>query len=354
MLISKRFDGGSLFSGANSAKGFVSFYDTILSDQSIERIYILKGGPGTGKSRFMRDAASRAEKKGLSVENYNCSSDPDSLDAVVIGGKYAILDGTAPHAVDPSSCGAREEIINLGAFWDTEKLSENYEKIKALSKAKSKCYAMAYRYLSAAKSVFDINSVMVLPCFKKEKAERAVDRLFSSLKTGGGFSLDVGVICSVGMKGRVRYDTYEHFADKVYLIEEHYDTASLLLRAVVKKAEATDTPVRVSYDPINTEKVNAVFFPNDRKAFVISDGKDKLSGDVRINMRRFVDDDGIKKIRNEYRLNKKLSDALVDSALDSLKEAGKHHFELENIYISSMDFLSKEVFCNNLLDNLIK
>lgn len=353
MLISKRFDGGSLFAGANSAKGFVSFYDTILSDENIERVYILKGGPGTGKSRFMKDAAQRAEERGISVERYFCSSDPDSLDAVVLGGKCAILDGTAPHTVDPSTSGAREEIVNLGAFWDAERLKDNCEKIKALSAAKSKCYAMAYRYLSAAMSVMDINAAIILPCFKKEKAERAIDRLFSSVKSGGGFSLDVGVVCSVGMKGKVRYDTYEHFADKLYVVEDCYDTAALFLRAVVKKAEATDTPIRVSYDPINTDKVNAVFFPNDKKAFVISDGSGSLCGDVRINMRRFVDDSGISKIRNEYRLNKKLSSALVDSALDSLKEAGKHHFELENIYISSMDFLAKEVFCNNILDNLI-
>ena len=79
MRILKRFDGGSLFAGANSAAGFVSFYETILFDEEIERIYILKGGPGTGKSRFMKDAALLAVERGFSVERYSCSSDPDSL-----------------------------------------------------------------------------------------------------------------------------------------------------------------------------------------------------------------------------------------------------------------------------------
>ena len=124
MRISKRFefDGGRLFAGANSGGGFQSFYETILSDSEIKRIYILKGGPGTGKSSFMRDAASLAASRGLSVESYFCSSDPSSLDAVVLGGKYAILDGTAPHTVEASAPGAREEIINLGAFWNSDKL----------------------------------------------------------------------------------------------------------------------------------------------------------------------------------------------------------------------------------------
>ena len=353
MKISKRFDGGKLFAGANSGGGFVSFYDTITSDEDIERIYILKGGPGTGKSSFMRDAVSLAVEKGLSAEKYNCSSDPDSLDAVVIGGRYAILDGTAPHTVDPKAPGAREEIIDLGAFWDPKKLQESYEKIKKLSDGKSKSYSMAYRYLSAAKNVRDINCHMVLPCFKEEKAIRAINRVFSDIKQGGGFSLDVGIICSVGMKGKVRYDTYERFADKVYLIEDRFGTASLYLRLLIKKAVETDTPVRVSYDPIDAESPNAVFFANDRKAFVVSDTQNEICADVKINMKRFIDLLGIAEIRSEYRLNKKLYEALVDSAIESLEKAGKYHFELEKIYEDCMDFASKEVFCKNFLEHLI-
>ena len=354
MKITKIFDGGSLFAGANSGQGFVSFYDTILSDGCIERIYILKGGPGTGKSRFMREAAERAASLGMSVERYNCSSDPDSLDAVVLGGRYAILDGTPPHSVDPETVGAREEIINLGAFWDAHKLGESVDKIKELSRGKGESYKKAYRYLSAYKNVRDINSSLVFPAFKEEKAERAVERQFSEIKRGGGYQLSVGMIYSVGIKGKVRYDTYEHFADKVYTIYDFFDTAHLYLRLLVKKAQKTDTPVRISYDPVDLERVNAVFFPNDKKAFVISSGDNDLLGDVKINMKRFVDVAEARNIRNEYRLNSRLAEAFMDSALESLATAGKYHFELENIYVSCMDFGAKEVFSKNFLDNLFK
>ena len=354
MKISKRFDGGTFFAGANSGGGFVSFYDGILRDGEIKRIYILKGGPGTGKSRFMRDAAERATSLGMTVERYNCSSDPDSLDAVVLGGRYAILDGTPPHSVDPTSPGAREEIINLGGFWDSGKLMQSAHTIKELSDKKSECYARAYRYLSAYKNTRDINLSLVLECFKEEKAARSVDRLFADIKKGGGFLASVGMICSVGMKGKVRYDTYEHFADKVYLIEDFFDIAPLYLRLIVKKATETDTPVRISYDPTDLESVNAVFFPNDRKAFVIADGNNSSLGDVKINMKRFIDTQAIAKIRSEYRLNRKLADAFLDSATEVLGEAGKYHFELEKIYESCMDFEEKEVFCRNFLEHIFE
>ncbi len=355
MKISKRFefDGGKLFVGANSSKGFVSFYDTILSDESIEKIYIIKGGPGTGKSRFMNDAAKRAEELSYSVERYYCSSDPDSLDAVVIGGRYALLDGTSPHTVEAKCAGAREEIINLGAFWDSDKLAESYDKIKELSGKKSECYKRAYRYLEAANNVREINSQLIFPAFLESKAKGAIERLFSEIKKGGGYSLSVGIICSVGMKGRVRFDTYEHFADKVYLIDDFYGVGELYLRLIIKKAMETDTPVRVSYDPVDTGSPNGVFFPNDRKAFLLSNARDTLPRDAVINMHRFVDSTHLSVVRSEYRFNEKLYEALISSAEQTLHLAGEYHFELEKLYTLCMDFGSKEVFCNNFLNNLL-
>ncbi len=355
MKISKRFefDGGRLFVGANTAEGFVSFYDTILTDEKIEKIYIIKGGPGTGKSRFMNDAARMAEKLSYSVERYYCSSDPDSLDAVVIGGKYALLDGTAPHAVEASCAGAREEIINLGAFWDSDKLGESYDKIGELTKKKSENYKRAYRYLEAANNVKEINARLIFPAFLEKKAKGAIDRLFSEIKTGGGNTVSVGMICSVSMKGKVRFDTYEHFADKVFLIDDFYGVGALYLRLVIMKAMETDTPVRVSYDPIDASSPNAVFFPNDKKAFLLSNGSDILPRDAVVNMRRFVDNAVLSSVRSEYRFNEKLYEALLSSAEETLREAGEYHFELENIYVRCMDFGSKEVFCNNFLNNLL-
>ena len=75
--------------GANSPTGFYSLYDQLLEPEQAETIYILKGGPGCGKSSLMRRA---------SVEYIACSGDPDSLDAVVFPAlNTAIVDGTAPH-----------------------------------------------------------------------------------------------------------------------------------------------------------------------------------------------------------------------------------------------------------------
>ena len=88
------------FLGANSPTGFYSLYDHLLPPEQARAIFILKGGPGCGKSTLMRKIAAWAEEAGLETEYILCSGDPDSLDAVVLPSKgVAIVDGTAPQGV---------------------------------------------------------------------------------------------------------------------------------------------------------------------------------------------------------------------------------------------------------------
>ncbi len=84
--------------GANAPSGFYSLYDQLIDPDQAQDVMILKGGPGCGKSSFMRKVGAAMEEQGLAVEYIQCSGDPDSLDAVIIPNlATAIVDGTAPH-----------------------------------------------------------------------------------------------------------------------------------------------------------------------------------------------------------------------------------------------------------------
>lgn len=142
------------FAAANTYKGFESFFDEIFNTEKLERIYILKGGPGAGKSTLMKKAALTAQSKGLTPTCFHCSSDPLSLDGVVIKEiKTAILDGTAPHVFDPKYAGAKEIIVNLGEAWNLESLARDCAEIVSLTSGKSKRYRAAYRLLDGAKAL---------------------------------------------------------------------------------------------------------------------------------------------------------------------------------------------------------
>ena len=124
------------FAAANSYEGFKSNFDRIFSPLILKKLFILKGGPGTGKSTLMRKIAERFDDAAM-VMRILCSSDTSSLDGVVLKKDevtVGIVDGTAPHIVEPKFPGAVEEIINLGDGFDYDALMSCSKEIIELSK----------------------------------------------------------------------------------------------------------------------------------------------------------------------------------------------------------------------------
>ena len=139
----------SYFLGANSKDGFRSLYSGFCAAPG-DYLSVIKGGPGTGKSGFMRKIGAEAERRGLGTEYVLCSGDPDSLDGVYIPAlRRGWVDGTAPHTADPAHFAVDGDYVNLGAFCsplDGEH-ADNAMRLYGEYKAE---YAAAYGYLASA------------------------------------------------------------------------------------------------------------------------------------------------------------------------------------------------------------
>ena len=126
----------SFFAASNGYCGFTSLFDQIFNPIEFKRIFILKGGPGTGKSTLMKGIIKFANRIGIYSEAVYCSSDTNSLDGVILidnEEKVAVIDGTAPHATDPKYPGAIDEIINLGEGFNEDYLTSRKKEIVFLN-----------------------------------------------------------------------------------------------------------------------------------------------------------------------------------------------------------------------------
>ena len=77
------------FLGAMTQNGFSTEFGKIMADKEYFT-FILKGGAGTGKSSLMKKIAAEFEPT-EDVTRFYCSSDPASLDAIVLHTSKAII-----------------------------------------------------------------------------------------------------------------------------------------------------------------------------------------------------------------------------------------------------------------------
>ncbi len=333
------------FCAANTGEGFLSYYGELIS--SADRVFIIKGGPGTGKSRFLREVAKSAEKHGKSVVYYYCSSDPLSLDAVLIDKKTLLLDGTAPHSVETAVPGARDSIIDLGAFWDSASLIGERKRIKYLADRKATCFKRAYMYLSAAKQASFALGTLTEPAVLYTKLKAAAKRVLKGVSDGEEYIENTVVQNSYGMRGNIRFDTLGRNAGMKYAVAEHLDTACLFLSEIIEVAKEKHLTVSVSRDPLIPERVDAVYIESADLLFYVGSEGDKI-----INMKRFLDEAELRAARQELKYAVNLKKSCIECALTSLSKASEYHFSLEKIYGEAMDFSAKEEFTDNFISEM--
>ena len=347
----------AFFVASNSAKGFHSYYGECFDDAKIGSVFVIKGGPGTGKSRFMRDVSDYAKARGWENRMIYCSSDADSLDGVILQkGELAIalLDGTAPHVYEPKSPGVREELINLGCFWDGEQLRKREKEIRQCQEQKAQGYRMAYRYLSAYGAVYGNNREIITPYLRKKAIADYAKKLMSQISDGEVFESRTALLSSVGMSGVVRFDTYAAKAKMLYIIEDCRETAGDLMAELYCLSSEKRLRVNVSRNPILPDVIDGLYFPDSEVAFVTDDWRSCPYPYRRISMRRFLKVSDMRSVKEVLNFNQRMLRALLNETVEQMNSVREAHFALESIYSSAMNFSEKEIFtkkfCNRLFD----
>lgn len=348
------------FLGANSAEGFVSHFDTFYKNDYEWRVYVLKGGPGTGKSSFMKYIAAKCFDFGLKIELCPCSSDPHSLDGLIIPEiKTAVLDGTAPHVLEPQFPGVVEEIINLGAFWDGDRLKERAEEIIKAQNENKLLHKAARSYLFAAGELLRDNHKISLRLCDKERVEKYALSLAKKLipKKDTAPNEDIRFIGGITPEGVVGYSkTVTDYYENIVIIEDKLGGAAGIFMAKIREyALRSGHSILTLKNPFMPSLLaDHVLIPELSLAFCreyeyIHFNKEQR----RIHGSRFYDLSLKKQMRGRILFNRKLSRELLEIAADTLRRAKLAHDTLEKYYVEAMDFGGNISLAQNILDKIL-
>lgn len=332
------------FLAANSTEGFVSYFKECYDRFDGWRVYIIKGGPGTGKSSFMRKVALDASIYGIESIFCPCSSDPDSLDAVIFEGiKTVILDGTAPHIVEPVFPGACENIINLGDCWDNEVLYKNRNEIIESTLKNKMLHKSASLYLRAAGCFLKDNIKLCEPLVNKplldDFSARLLKKAVPKSKNQQGKEW-VRFLSGVTPKGIVSY-TYiiNSYKKRIIIEDDYFVCATQILNNVREYLLKKGYDIIVLKNPFLPDFTDHIFVPELSLCFLSENNYIKFpTDDRRIHARRFIDVAAVNRLREKRRFNKKVFEEILAGAMAWLKEAKENHDKLESYYINAMDF----------------
>lgn len=341
----------AFFAALNTHRGFISYFREIFD--KIETVYVIKGGSGTGKSRFMREISACAKERGYCVEEFLCSSDPTSLDGIIIYGlNVAVLDGTAPHIHEPTLIGARERFVDLSVFLDSNTLKKQKSDIENFQVSKSKEYGKIYDYLKILNLYNKMISQTLEEAFCEEKMDKAVAKICAPLLKGKNDENSVRIRTAIGCDGIKTLGTYENMADKCYTVSDTCGLGEIFLEKIFNITKEAGIGATVSYSPFYPDKPDALYFPDADTVFYISN--EINDGGIPINMRRFVSDARLRPHKSEIRALSRLKKEVITSMNKCFSNIKKLHCELEKIYALAMDFPAKERFTKEFINMLFK
>lgn len=336
------------FLGSNSENGFVSHFAQLQNPIDRQKTYILKGGPGTGKSSILKKLAAALSDREAYVERIHCSSDPNSLDAVCFPGtETSVLDGTPPHAMEPRYPGAVEMPVNLLDCMNETETEKKREEILSLSKSVAACHKKFCDLIRCVNVLSDENRKMILPFVDAGKIRRTVDRIIKrecrKKKMEPGTE-KIRMLSAFTPDGLVTYEnTVAALCRNVYFISDEYRVcAPFFMELLRKKLREMGYSFYVCYSPWKPkEEIDHILVPELSLGFVTTHRSIPMSSiepSRVIHATRFIDKEIFKIKKQRLNFYKKTAGEVQEEGIKVLQKAREEHDKLEKCYISAMDF----------------
>lgn len=357
-----------IFPGANTPKGFYSYYDGITDRSKALKFYCLKGGPGVGKSSYMKKIADYFLKEGEKVELFHCSSDPHSLDGIRLADyEIVMVDGTSPHIIDPSYPAAIDEIINLGDFWNANGIKSHKCEIIQTQHNISYEYSHAYKYLAAAEYISDdtdeiYNNATDLDGITRLSAD-IVKKVFQGKSNGGIKPVRKLFASALTPAGLINYsDTVLYDCEHVYAFSIGDDTGSLIcadtiMSGIAREAYEKGYSCELFFCPMKPEtRIEHIVLPEIKTGFTVLNryNNDETVATEIYNLTEYVNRAEIRENADKISNNNEMYRELILNAENSLKNAYWLHNTLESYYVPYIRFDDVNEHCENTIKEIKK
>jgi MoxR-like ATPase len=353
------------YAGSNSSVGFYSLFEEAL--KGLDKLWILKGGPGTGKSSLMKKLGSYMEEKHYDVDYIHCSSDNNSIDGVIFPQfKVGLVDGTAPHIIDPKYPGIVDEIINLSDYRDDTLLQEYREVIIALTDEIKEQFKNAHLQFAEGRKVHERKEEIYLSAMDFNIADRVTNQLkekiFKNLseKDENQYSKHL-FFGAATPEGPVNFiDNLTSCINKRYIIKGRSGCGkSTLMKRIATDAEQRGLSVEYYHCALDPDSLDMIIIQTLSIAFIDGTAPHVIEptreNDEVIDMFQLCVDQEIEFKRNEeIKVAETLYKKIMQEGTAYLKKAKELHDELEAYYVKAMDFEKVNELTNTLKKEILE
>lgn len=340
------------FLGALSPSGFTGWFAEAAADPDITP-WLIKAGPGCGKSTLMRrllerDAAD-CRRDGSRIERIHCSSDPDSLDGVLLSDvKALVLDATAPHTLDCKFPDAAQRLIPLYDALDHNYLVRHRDEILQLGQEHARMMQQASAHWALACAVLLRRRLLAASYLDEKKLHaftaRLAARTIPPRRGVGPGAQHIRVLSAPTPKGLVIFrSTVSQLASKtLYAIHDPYGAAASLMMtqlAAYARLNGYDAYVcRCASD--QRGKIDHLFIPALGLGFVTTNPWHPMEfvGQKNIHAARFNLESPAPRQRRLLGYHKKLAFSLLEKTCEAQESAKILHDALERHYVQASDF----------------
>ncbi|KOR75957.1 PRK06851 family protein [Paenibacillus solani] len=171
------------FAHGNTAHGAHFLYTSAFD--GLNKIFVLTGPQGTGKSTVIQSLADSLLDQGLHVQSFHSPLRPDELDGIILTElKVGIVDGRVCKGISDSGAGEIVFIDFGEAFDNSLILPEHFITIEALRGELERAYSNAYETFASALRIHDEWEKYYIENMDFSKANQIAEDLIQELYAG--------------------------------------------------------------------------------------------------------------------------------------------------------------------------